>query len=42
MNFWKESKLNSTIMEERILVYKDEAKYSDYARYYKTWVNNLQ
>lgn len=29
-------------MEERILVYKDEAKYSDYARYYKTWVNNLQ
>ena len=29
-------------MEERILVYKDEATYNRLTRYYKVWTNNLQ
>lgn len=29
-------------MKERILVYKDEAKYGDLISYYKAWINNLQ
>ena len=29
-------------MEERILVYKDEAKYDQLVSYYKAWTNNLQ
>ena len=29
-------------MEERILVYKDEATYDQLVSYYKAWTNNLQ